>query len=191
MISASTQRLLRALRADARRYRELGGALSNLGFWAGATYRVGVWARSLPPPFKFGVSLPQRAIDAVWRIGFNVRISSDAEIGPGLCLIHPWSVVIGNCTIGDNCLIFHEVTLGTNANSENRSPTIGNNVDIYVGARVLGRVTLGDRVKVGANSVVVRSIPAGTTVAPPTSRTISAAAVSAFGARGRALRAQK
>ena len=125
-----------------------------------------------------------------YKIVFDARCSPDAEIGPGLCLIHPWSVVIGSCTIGADCLIFHEVTLGTNANSENQSPTLGDHVDVYVGARVLGRVTIGDHVKIGANSVVLRSIPAGTTVAPPASRTISAAAVTAFGARARALRAR-
>jgi serine O-acetyltransferase len=123
-------------------------------------------------------------------VGFNVRISPDAKIGPGLCLIHPWSVVIGGCRIGENCLIFHEVTLGTNANSDNRFPTLGNNVDIYVGARILGHLSIGDHVKIGANSVVLRSIPSGTTVAPPLSRTISAAAVSAFGTRARTLKAQ-
>ena len=122
----------------------------------------------------------------MWRIAFNVRISPAATIGPGLCLIHPWSVIIGSCVIGEDCLIFHEVTLGTNANSENLFPTIGNRVDIYVGARILGRLTVGDGVKIGANTVVLKSVPSGSTVAPPSSRMISAAAVKAFGTRPRA-----
>jgi serine O-acetyltransferase len=124
-----------------------------------------------------------RCIDSIWRTMFNVHVSSDAEIGPGLCLIHAWSVLIGPASIGSNCLIFHEVTLGTNANSRNQFPVIGNTVDIYVGARVLGQVAVEDDAKIGANSVVLSRVPRGSTVAPPASRIISAAAVAAFGPR--------
>jgi len=185
MMHQATQRLVLELRRDAHRYVGFGGPLKNLGFWAGATYRVGVWSRKLPWPLRALANVPQRLADSVWRLAFNLRISPDAEIGPGLCLIHPWSVIIGGCVIGEDCLIFHEVTLGTNANSDGVFPTIGDHVDIYVGARILGNVRVGDRAKIGANAVVLRSVPAGFTVAPPESRMISAAAVRAFGARSR------
>jgi serine acetyltransferase len=184
-VDQATRRLVHELRRDAQRYAALDGPWASLGFWVGATHRVGVWGRALPKPLKLAVAVPQRMVDTVWRLAFNVRISQHAKIGPGLCLIHPWSVVIGSCSIGEDCLIFHEVTLGTNANSDNLFPTVGNNVDIYVGARILGRLTVGDRVKIGANSVVLRSIPSGTTLAPPASRMISQAAVTAFGTRSR------
>jgi serine O-acetyltransferase len=186
MMYSATKKLVHCLRRDAHRYAAFGGPMGNLGFWAGVTYRVGVWSRELPAPLKLLVSVPQRAVDAVWRTAFNVRISPSAKIGPGLCLIHPWSVIIGACVIGEDCLIFHEVTLGTNANSNNLFPTFGDHVDIYVGARVLGKLTVGDNVKIGANTVVLKSVPSGSTVAPPISRMISAAAVQALGSRARA-----
>ncbi len=185
MMHHATKRLVHDLRRDAQRYSAFGGPFRNLGFWTVLTYRIGVWARTLPKPLKLAVGVPQRTLDALWRIALNVRISPTATIGPGLCLIHPWSVIIGSCVIGEDCLIFHEVTLGTNANSENLFPTIGNKVDIYVGARILGRLTVGDGAKIGANTVVLKSVPSGSTVAPPSSQIISAAAVRAFGARPR------
>ncbi|MFT3926764.1 MAG: serine acetyltransferase [Myxococcales bacterium] len=186
MMYQASKKLVHDLRRDARRYAGFGGPLRNLGFWAGATHRLGVWVRAVPRPLRLLVHVPQRAMDTVWRVGFNLRISPDAQIGPGLCLIHPWSVIIGSCVIGEDCLIFHEVTLGTNANSEGMFPTVGDHVDIYVGARVLGKVRVGDHVKIGANTVIMKSVPSGSTVAPPESRTISAAAVQAFGSRARA-----
>jgi serine O-acetyltransferase len=183
MTRSATNLFWQHLRRDAERYERLGGWYANYGFWAVATYRLGKWARTLPKPLEVAVRAPQKLLDNLWCTLFNVRISGDAEIGPGLCLIHPWSVLIGPCSIGENCLIFHEVTLGTNANSDNQFPTIGKNVDIYVGARILGKVTVEDDVKIGANCVVLNSVPKGATVAPPASRVISAAAVAAFGPR--------
>jgi serine acetyltransferase len=175
--------LMHDLRCDARRYTGLGGAWANWGFWAGATHRLGVFAKALPRPLRSLVRGPQKALDLLFRTAFNVRIHPDAKIGPGLCLIHPWSVLIGASVIGDNCLIFHEVTLGTNASSDWKVPHIGHNVDIYVGARILGGVTVGNEAKVGANCVVLRSVPAGATVVTAAPRVIPPSAVAGFGPR--------
>jgi serine O-acetyltransferase len=97
--------------------------------------------------------------------------SRGARIGAGLCLIHPANIVIaGGVDVGEDCLIFHEVTLGTGPVPG--VPKIGKNVDIYVGARVLGGVVVGDGSTIGANCVVIRDVPAGSVVVPAPNRVI-------------------
>ncbi len=173
----------RLLQGDAARYSRLGGWYQNLGFWIGATYRLHAWAQFLPSPVvRIPILIPLKAISEVWHTIYNVKILPGARIGEGLCLIHPRNVMIGSAEIGMNCLIFHEVTLGTNASSL-KYPTIGNNVDIYVGARVLGGIQVGNNAKIGANCVVDRNIAEGTTVVPAANRVIPATVVNNFGPR--------
>jgi serine O-acetyltransferase len=183
MLRASLKELSRALRRDAERYAGLGGWKTNPGFWAGATYRVGHWAKRLPPIARGPALAPYKVVNAVFRLVYQVRISADAQIGPGLCLIHPSNILVGDVTIGENCLLFHEVTLGTNANSDGAFPELGDNVDVYVGARVLGKLRVGSGAKIGANVVVTSNVPEGCTVVPAPNRMVPAAAVAAFGPR--------
>ena len=87
-------------------------------------------------------------------------------VGKKLLIDHGVGVVIGETTIiGDNCTIYQGVTLGgTGKESGKRHPTIGNNVIIGAGAKVLGNIYIGDFVKVGANAVVLEDIPTSNTV---------------------------
>ena len=75
-------------------------------------------------------------------------------------------VVIGETAIiGDDCLIYHGVTLGgTGKQHKKRHPTLGNNVMIGCGAKILGNITIGDNAKIGANSVVTKNVPANSSV---------------------------
>lgn len=68
--------------------------------------------------------------------------------------------------IGDDCLIYHQVTLGATGNekSKKRHPTIGNNVIIGAGAKVLGNITIGDNVRIGANAVVTKNVQDNSTI---------------------------
>ena len=135
--------------------------MRRLGFWVGATYRLGTWAHSLPLPIRILALLAYRLAAAPWSLFLNVYLPvgpAGARIGPGLCLIHPRNILIaGGSVIGDNFLVFHEVTLGTGARQG--LPSIGNDVDIYVGARVLGGIRVGDGSMIGANCVVTRDVP--------------------------------
>jgi serine acetyltransferase len=155
------------LRRDSARYAGLGGWYRHLGFWVGATYRFGAWAHSLPFVVRLPLVTLYRIVKLPWRVFLNVTISAGVRIGPGLCLIHPHNILIPDgVEIGEDCLVFHDVTLGTG--SAPGVPRIGNGVDLYVGARVLGGVTVGDRCQVGANCVVTRNVPPGHVVlAPP------------------------
>lgn len=160
------------LRRDAARYDALGGWHSELGFWVGATYRYGAWASRLPALLRIPLMLPYRIINRVWRLFLQVNIACQAQIGPGLCLIHPASIWIPPTRIGENVLIFHEVTLGSNLGMDG-FPVIGDNVDIYCGARVLGGISVGSGSKIGANCVVTSSLKPRSLVALPPMRVLS------------------
>ncbi len=96
----------------------------------------------------------------------GIEIHPGARIGKGLFIDHGMGVVIGETAeIGDNVTLFQGVTLGgTGKEKGKRHPTIGNNVVIGTGAKVLGSFTIGDNVQIGANAVVVREVPANSVV---------------------------
>jgi serine O-acetyltransferase len=163
--------LLSLLRRDAVRYNVGGRWYSELGFWVGTTYRLGAWARKQPFVLRFPLMVLYRNVNRIWRFFLRVNIAIDAEIGPGLCLVHPHSVMIPMTKIGEDALIFHEVTIGANMTTRG-FPTIGNDVVIYAGARVLGGIEIGDGVKIGANCVVTSSVKPRSMVAPAANRVL-------------------
>ena len=101
---------------------------------------------------------------ARWLTG--IEIHPGAKLGRRLVIDHGMGVVIGETAeIGDDCYLYHQVTLGVaRTDSGKRHPTVGNNVIIGAGAKVLGPITIGDNARVGSNSVVLDSVPADTTV---------------------------
>ena len=106
--------------------------------------------------------------DLISRALFRVYIGSDVEIGPGLMITHGGVVIDGRVLIGRNCQINPWVTIGL-SNSRKlgfsvEGPTIGDNVHIGTGAKVLGPITVGDHVRIGANAVVVSDVPPNVTV---------------------------
>ena len=96
----------------------------------------------------------------------GIEIHPGATIGKSLFIDHGFGVVIGEtAVIGDNVVMFHGVTLGgTGKEKGKRHPTIGNNVFIGSGAKILGNIVIGDNVKIGANAVVLKDVKANTTV---------------------------
>lgn len=84
------------------------------------------------------------------------------EIGPGLVIQHGICTIIGARRIGRNCWINQQVTIGYTNDTD--SPTLGNNVSVGCGAKILGNVRVGDNVKVGANAVVIKDVPDNCTV---------------------------
>jgi serine acetyltransferase len=156
--------LWQLLRADAARYASRDGWARNIGFWIGATHRLTEWAREQPQPARrYAILLPGVALTKFWRAAFGVHIMEGAAFGPGLCLPHARSMMIGRVHAGENCLISEHVTIGTNANSAEFA-TIGNHVEINPGTRILGSIRIGDGARTGANAVVTRNVPAGAEV---------------------------
>ncbi|MGN1315039.1 MAG: serine O-acetyltransferase EpsC [Lachnospiraceae bacterium] len=96
----------------------------------------------------------------------GIEIHPGAQIGKGLFIDHGNGVIIGETTIiGDNCTLYQGVTLGgTGKEQGKRHPTLGNNVMVSAGAKVLGSFTIGDNSKIGAGSVVLSEVPPGSTV---------------------------
>ncbi len=113
-----------------------------------------------------GMPLLPRVISQIARWFTGIEIHAGAKIGKGLFIDHGMGVVIGETSvIGDNVTLFQGVTLGgTGKEKGKRHPTLGNNVVVGAGAKVLGNIHIGDNVTVGANAVVVRDVPANSTV---------------------------
>ena len=106
-----------------------------------------------------------RLISQLARHFTGIEIHPGAKIGRKLFIDHGMGIVFGETTeSGDNCTIYHGVTLGgTCKDTGKRHPTLGNNVLIGAGAKVLGPVFIGDNVRVGAGSVVLNNLPANCT----------------------------
>ena len=96
----------------------------------------------------------------------GIEIHPGATIGKGLLIDHGTGVVIGETAIiGNNATLFHGVTLGgTGKEKGKRHPTIGNNVFIGSGAKILGNIIIGDNVKIGANAVILKNVPSNVTI---------------------------
>ena len=110
--------------------------------------------------------IPARLLSHVSRILTGIEIHPGATIGRRFFIDHGMGVVIGETAIiGDDVLLYQGVTLGgTGHEKEKRHPTLGNHVVVGSGAKVLGNIDLGEWVKVGAGSVVVKDVPAHATV---------------------------
>lgn len=116
--------------------------------------------------YKKGLVLLPRLISQLSRFLTGIEIHPGATIAEGLFIDHGAGVVIGETAeIGNNVTIYQGVTLGgTGKQKGKRHPTVGNNVVISTGAKILGNITVGDNAKIGAGSVVLRNVPPNTTV---------------------------
>lgn len=122
--------------------------------------RIGQFLRTIP----FIGSLLGVVVEYFIRVVFASDISLKSRIGPGLMIVHGHDIVIGgDVLIGENCKIFNGVTLGNKdtETSVNQQPKVGDDVVLGAGAKILGRIVIGNNVRVGANSVVLHSIPDG------------------------------
>lgn len=139
--------------------------LLSLGFWALQIYRFGHLR------YKFKCKLirwPLALIHVVLskllsEILFGITIGVSAKIGRRFIIEHSGAIVIhGRAKIGDDCIIRQGVTIG-NKSLEHPldAPVIGNRVNIGAGAKILGRVEIGDDAVIGANAVVIKDVPAG------------------------------
>lgn len=104
-----------------------------------------------------------------WMTG--IEIHPGAQLGARLVIDHGIGVVIGEtAVIGDDCIIFHGVTLGgMRFDPIKRHPTVGNKVLIGTGAKILGPITIGEGAKIGANAVVTKDVPPGAMAVAPLS----------------------
>ena len=129
------------------------------GIKAVHSHRLAHWC------YRHNLKFLARAISQRSRRRTGIEIHPGATIGRRLVIDHGMGIVIGETAeIGDDCLIYHGVTLGgTGKDVGKRHPTIGNNVLIGTGAKVLGPIKVGDNSRIAANSVVLKEIPEDST----------------------------
>ncbi|MGB8385588.1 MAG: serine O-acetyltransferase EpsC [Dermatophilaceae bacterium] len=131
--------------------------LASSGLHAIWAYRLAhlLWLR--------GYRLVARVLSQIVRFATGVEIHPGASIGKRFFIDHGMGVVIGQTSeVGDDVMLYHGVTLGGRSMQKvKRHPTVGNRVTIGAGARLLGPIRIGDDVQIGANSVVVSDVPAG------------------------------
>ncbi len=134
-------------------------ALLYSGFHAVIAYRI---AHALHVK---GYVLPARLISQTAKFFTGIEIHPGAKIGKGLFIDHGSGVVIGETAeIGDNCTLYQGVTLGgTGKDIGKRHPTLGNNVMVGAGAKILGPFKVGDNCKIAANAVVLSEVPTDST----------------------------
>ncbi|MGQ0667877.1 MAG: serine O-acetyltransferase [Nitrospiraceae bacterium] len=134
--------------------------LTYAGFHALVAYRIAHWLST------HGVPVVPRLISQLARWLTGIEIHPAAKIGTGFFIDHGMGVVIGETAeIGDFVTLFQGVTLGgTGKERGKRHPTLGNHVVVGAGAKILGGIRIGDNVKIGANSVVLKNVPADSTV---------------------------
>ncbi|SHK50989.1 serine O-acetyltransferase EpsC [Tepidibacter formicigenes] len=116
--------------------------------------------------YKKGFFVTARIISTISRFLTGIEIHPGAKIGKRLFIDHGMGIVIGETAeVGDDVTIFHGSTLGgTGKDTGKRHPTVGNNVIISAGAKVLGPIEIGDNSKIGANAVVLKDVPNNCTV---------------------------
>lgn len=125
--------------------------------------------------WKLKLRILARMLSNFARFFSGIEIHPGARIGRRLVIDHGMGVVIGETAIiGDDVLIYHGVTLGGKENSAvDRHPIIGSHVVLGAGSKIIGRITIGDNCYVGANTVVTKDIPAGSTVVGQTGKILS------------------
>ena len=156
-------RMFEYLKADIARFREEDGGsrramirgLVSQGFHAILVYRFFRWcfARGIPTqPFRL-------IIERLIEIMTGISIPAETDIGKGLRIHHFGEIIFHSHTkMGEHCTIYQGVTFGDKG-GYGEPPTVGNNVLVGAGAKVLGEITIGNNVKIGANAVVISSVP--------------------------------
>jgi serine O-acetyltransferase len=134
--------------------------LTYAGIWSIFFHRISHLLYVLKIPF-----IP-RFISQVSRFLTGIEIHPGAKIGKGFFIDHGSGVVIGETAeVGNNVLLFHQVTLGgVSQSSGKRHPTIGNNVIIGTGAKILGAITINDNTQIGAGTIITKDIPSHSVV---------------------------
>src|ERR1700712_2465302 len=125
-----------------------------------------IWHRLANGLWRRRLYLPARMASNVGRLLTGIEIHPAAQMGRRIIIDHGMGVVIGETAIvGDDVYMYHQVTLGgTSSARGKRRPTIGRNVIIGAGAKILGDIVVGDDARVGANAVVVQDVQPGVTV---------------------------
>jgi serine O-acetyltransferase len=139
-----------------------------------------VFCRMSRSAMLFGIPVLPRLFTYLNLVLFGLEVTPKCKIGPGVFFAHPVGTVVGATELGENVTLFQGVTLGSKYPDLQFNPVlrpeIGNDVVLGAGCKILGGIRIGDGVIVGANSVVLESVEANTTVAGIPARSVSSTA---------------
>lgn len=142
-------------------YRTHEGIVSSQGFWVMVVYRFGRWRyRVKPAAARKPLSMIYRCLKVIVQVLTGIDLPCEATVGRRFRIDHFGGVIVsGDAVLGDDVVIRNGVTIGLRHREDPGSPVIGNRVDIGAGAKILGRIRVGDDVIIGANAVVIRDVP--------------------------------
>lgn len=131
------------------------------GFWALVVYRFGRWRYTVrPAPLRKALSVVYRVLYKLVQIVTGIELPCEVPIGRGFVVEHSGGIVVsGYARFGDNCRIRNGVVVGLARVEEPCAPRIGDDVDIGAGAKLLGKIRIGNHVRIGANAVVLCDVP--------------------------------
>jgi serine O-acetyltransferase len=146
------------VRAD---YRAHGSNWGVQGFWVMLVYRLGRWRYGLRPVVvRKAFSLLYKVLYKFVQVITGIEFPCEVKVGKNFVIDHFGGIVVsGYARFGDNCRIRSGVVVGLSRVEDPCAPVCGDNVDIGTGAKLLGRISVGDNVQIGANSVVTRDVP--------------------------------
>ncbi len=152
-------KLCKNIREDLATY---AGNWSSQGFWVMLVYRFGRWRYAIKlSPLRKLFSLLYKILFKGVQIITGVELPCEVPVGRNFRIDHFGDIIVsGYASFGDNCIIRNGVTIGLKNIEEEAAPEIGNDVNIGAGAKILGPITIGDHVDIGANAVVIHSVPA-------------------------------
>jgi serine O-acetyltransferase len=131
------------------------------GFWVMAVYRFGRWRYGIRQRWlRRPVSFVYRLLKVGSQIVTGIELPCEVTLGRRFLIEHFGGIIIsGDTVIGDDVIVRNGVTIGLRHTGERGAPVIGNRVDIGAGAKILGPITIGDDVAIGANAVVISDVP--------------------------------
>jgi serine O-acetyltransferase len=137
------------------------GDWSCQGFWVMIVYRFGCWRYTIKSALiRKPFSLLYKVLYKFIQVITGIELPCEVAVGKNFRIDHFGGIIIsGFASFGDNCVIRDGVTVGLRRVDDPVAPQIGNNVDIGTGAKVLGGITVGDNVVIGANAVVLEDVP--------------------------------
>lgn len=135
--------------------------LSRPGLWVMMIYRFGRWRYTIQPRLlRMPFSLLYKIMKVLIQMATGIELPCETVVGRRFRIDHFSDIIIsGDAIIGDDVIIRNGVTIGLKNTEKRGSPTLGNRVDVGAGAKILGKITIGDDVIIGANAVVIQDIP--------------------------------
>ncbi|HEU4457563.1 MAG TPA: serine acetyltransferase [Methylibium sp.] len=139
-----------------------GGRWGAQGFWALAVHRFGTWRyRIRSPLLRKPLSALYKLLFKLVQIAAGIELPCEAKVGRGVVIDHFGGIIVsGYAVIGDGVRLRQGVSIGLAHCEEPCAPVIGKHVEIGAGAKLMGRITIGDHAMIGANAVVLKDVPA-------------------------------